>query len=728
MIASSIALAFLAVGPLDAPVTAAVVYSDRARVTRAADVAVDGATTVELPLLPPGTDADSVRVETAGGPVAIDSVEIGRVGPANLPIEAARAALRRMERLDDEIALATFEDGAIGRAVAAAGKAPLPPDDGDPTWAAIPAGRWRQTLRFLEQWSARTDERRAQVGDRLAGLRQLRTGLAAEAERLVKGDEGRVRVVVRLAGRGRAHLQMKYMVVGPRWIPRYEVRLDKDRDEVTVTLAALVQQSTGEDWLDARLALSTAVPTVSAALPELPRWRLGERERFIPEFRARPEPAATAPAVVATVAPRPPPQAEEQALRLVLREQVLRAARADQTAAAPPPTPAAVSAAEPAAPAPARSEPPVAPSGIGVINGAIYDQNGNPIRGVKVRAERQEGGVPARVGYSNDAGEFRIGGLANGRYQVTAQAPKLRTAHQRGIEVRPGQPTDVFLIMEAPTSVEEVRVVERAPIVSTTTASVREVYDIRYGDAAPLVASSTVHGASERVDVVTLAPPPGHRQPPLAPDVPAVLAGGRSLVFEAIARESVPTGAMARRVALGTWRWPVALERRVVAAARPEGFVLGALRSPAKTPLPAGPAVLFVGAEPVGHARLELVRPGQPFVLPLGLDRGVRATRQVRLESAQTGLINKDEVNRYTVVTEVANAHGRPVQIEVVDQVPRARDDSVTVRVESTGAGAIHDREKDTVTWRARLPAGGAARFTLVYTLRRSSGHRLHQQ
>jgi uncharacterized protein (TIGR02231 family) len=281
----------------------------------------------------------------------------------------------------------------------------------------------------------------------------------------------------------------------------------------------------------------------------------------------------------------------------------------------------------------------------------------------------------------------------------------------------------VTLIMELMAdALVEVKVVERAPLVSTTTSNVKEVFDVDFVEST----ASSSRSTGERRALISLAPPPAYRRPALAPELPAALASGHNLTFVAVAPETLASSPMTRRVALGTWKWPVTVTRRLMPAVRPEAYLVAALRSPAATVLPAGDAVLAMDGQPVGRARLELIRPGEPFTLPLGIDHAVRATRRVQLDSSQVGLISKDDVNRYTVTVDVANPHRRAVAVEIVDQVPRARDDSVEVKLESTTAGAKVD-EQGTLTWRTTLAAGATAQLRFVYVLIRPKGNRLHQ-
>jgi Carboxypeptidase regulatory-like domain len=122
----------------------------------------------------------------------------------------------------------------------------------------------------------------------------------------------------------------------------------------------------------------------------------------------------------------------------------------------------------------------------GSIIGYVMDQGGSPVRGVKVTASSatQIGGK--KVAYSNDEGAFRFPNLEPGVFEVRAEAPKLRTVVQQNVKVGINAPAELSVVMEvASEKVEEVRVVEKTPLVSTTTSSVKEVYDIDFVDALP---------------------------------------------------------------------------------------------------------------------------------------------------------------------------------------------------------------------------------------------------
>jgi hypothetical protein len=94
----------------------------------------------------------------------------------------------------------------------------------------------------------------------------------------------------------------------------------------------------------------------------------------------------------------------------------------------------------------------------GSIVGYVMDQTGTPIRGVKVSAS-----APTQIGgkktaYTNDEGYFRFPMLEPGKFQVRAEAPKLKTYVQENIAVGISAPSELNIIMEVASAdkIEEV--------------------------------------------------------------------------------------------------------------------------------------------------------------------------------------------------------------------------------------------------------------------------------
>ena len=69
-------------------------------------------------------------------------------------------------------------------------------------------------------------------------------------------------------------IEVNYLVSNAGWIPAYDLRADNTVDPMTLTYKANVYQSTGEDWDNVKLTLSTYNHNVYAEKPTIGIWRL----------------------------------------------------------------------------------------------------------------------------------------------------------------------------------------------------------------------------------------------------------------------------------------------------------------------------------------------------------------------------------------------------------------------------------------------------------------------
>ncbi|KAG8776576.1 hypothetical protein FRC16_004480, partial [Serendipita sp. 398] len=85
----------------------------------------------------------------------------------------------------------------------------------------------------------------------------------------------RVTVVVYAENDGEAEICLTYMVSNASWTPLYDLRAIVGPTKTTITLhyRATIVQSTGEDWKEVELTLSTASPQLGSTIPTLsPLW------------------------------------------------------------------------------------------------------------------------------------------------------------------------------------------------------------------------------------------------------------------------------------------------------------------------------------------------------------------------------------------------------------------------------------------------------------------------
>lgn len=270
-------------GALDAPITQVTVFTDQARVIRSAQVRVSGTQTIEWPALRESVDVSSIRVEAQGAEVR--RVDIERLEPAALRTQEAKALLSELEnvtgelgRLSSEHAVLTEHQTAIERLSPTA-----PTSEAHTPIPKLTAAGWSAASQFATDQLARVQKRRRETEAQQRKLTELRAALNERA-RLLGSPEftSGWRVTATLAGSGSAALTLSYVVRQARWAPTWDLQLLPETSAVTLSLAGLVSQDSGEDWVNAAVTLSTAVPFSAVKVPKLTTWKIGTTDRFIP--------------------------------------------------------------------------------------------------------------------------------------------------------------------------------------------------------------------------------------------------------------------------------------------------------------------------------------------------------------------------------------------------------------------------------------------------------------
>jgi hypothetical protein len=311
------ALALAQTAPL--PITDVTVFSDRARVTRSGSLPVNGDKKLELATLVDSIDLSTVIVEVVGA--ELQAVELSHLDDEQLPVGEARTLLTQLEENADAIAKLSSETAALEdekRTLAAL--SPQVPQ-GDPLKPApklSPAG-WTAAVGFTADQLGRVQARERELALKRRDLDDKRAELMRKAS-LLGGAQRRTgtRVVASVRGTGPAHFAVTYVALRARWYPTYDVQLQPDTGKVQVSFAGLVSQETGEDWTEAALTLSTAVPSQAAEFPTLLTWKIGTKERFIPTPTAVSEVVRPPP----PVPPLPILPREEDQLRSSLTQEV----------------------------------------------------------------------------------------------------------------------------------------------------------------------------------------------------------------------------------------------------------------------------------------------------------------------------------------------------------------------------------------------------------------------
>lgn len=281
---------------METQITAVTVFPDRARVTRSGQVDLQpGLHRVEVRDLPMTLLPDSLRASGRGTARArLLGVSVRVEHYVETPAEAVR---------DLEARLLAAQDAGAGLA-ARAGVLEKEQKHLDGLGAqsemfarglALRGQRPEEQGAVFDFLRARQD----QIGqDLLALAREKRENdkLVDQLKRqLQAAQSARPRqrytatVELEVTAPGALTVELVYVVMGARWEPLYDLRLNGAA--LDVTYLAQVAQNTGEDWRDVALALSTAQPALALTLPELQPWYVRPAPPILPQA----PPAAGAP-------------------------------------------------------------------------------------------------------------------------------------------------------------------------------------------------------------------------------------------------------------------------------------------------------------------------------------------------------------------------------------------------------------------------------------------------
>ncbi len=261
---------------LDTRITSATVYGHQAQVVRRGDVElVSGEVRLICSDLPEGFVETSLIVEGAGSADAqIVGIDFKRRDGEYEGTPRYQALMREVDDLDAELEVLRAQRIAIDR------RNTLTRSVGDLSAARgqdnIAAGEfslqdWRALMAFIEDETRDGETRLTDIKARAGEIGERRAQAVAEM-REIRGDASGGRDLVidcEVAKAGDLAFELTYIVGGAAWHPEYTVRYIEELDEVELTYAARISQSTGEDWSAVDVLLSTASPHVGAAPPTL---------------------------------------------------------------------------------------------------------------------------------------------------------------------------------------------------------------------------------------------------------------------------------------------------------------------------------------------------------------------------------------------------------------------------------------------------------------------------
>ena len=277
-----VAAAFVsgAPAPVESTITAVTVYTDRAVVTRTAGVELAGGITeLVFANLPQALNEQSLQVSgkgTAGATILdVASKQTYIDFTPNARVKELEDVLRGLQKqsrgLDDRAGILQAQTVILDRMEAAL-FAPPAKDVPRPDLT-----QFTNSLTYLSEQKTRIVAERATLDEQHEDLQNKVTATQNQLNEL-RGAGGRgyktVTVRVSAAQPGSLTVALSYTVPGASWARSYDARVLSVERAVALGYFGVVRQSTGEDWKDVALTLSTARPGFGGAAPVLTAWNL----------------------------------------------------------------------------------------------------------------------------------------------------------------------------------------------------------------------------------------------------------------------------------------------------------------------------------------------------------------------------------------------------------------------------------------------------------------------
>ncbi|MBI5359810.1 MAG: mucoidy inhibitor MuiA family protein [Planctomycetes bacterium] len=267
-------------------ITKVTVYTDRAQVTRMAEVELkQGLNAITYKSLPWQIDENSFRARSDNaGNIRILGIETASYFVEKPVDEKIRSLEDEIEKLNDEdkafqdelSVLKVEQDFLSAIKVQTVEKASK-----DTAAAQSDVANYKEVLEFIKQ---SLTENTAKSRDIEVKRRELARKLSVKNGGLLNLQNSphlelrSVIVNVETAKAVKANMELSYVISGASWFPKYDLRVMVKDKKVELSYYGFVVQNTGEDWKDVELTLSTAKPSMGAQMPELAGWFLESRE------------------------------------------------------------------------------------------------------------------------------------------------------------------------------------------------------------------------------------------------------------------------------------------------------------------------------------------------------------------------------------------------------------------------------------------------------------------
>ncbi|HBR21355.1 MAG TPA: hypothetical protein DD713_02100, partial [Nitrospiraceae bacterium] len=247
-----------------------ILYPDSAMIKKEAGIAVKkGENIISISGLTVNLTDESVQVNIKEkAAVRISNVKIEKTYLQRTIQDKIQKLQSRLDSINEIINTNSNEISAINSSVEFLKKTvPFPQNQ------KVSQSEVESHAKFIEKVLSGNYERVAKLENKIKKLHEEKRAVENELKNLSSSrDESKTIVISLLSNADREiNLGLSYIVTKAGWSPQYDVRADSAAGKIDIACFAVITQSTGEDWKNANIEISTARPSYGPA-PELSAW------------------------------------------------------------------------------------------------------------------------------------------------------------------------------------------------------------------------------------------------------------------------------------------------------------------------------------------------------------------------------------------------------------------------------------------------------------------------
>ncbi len=263
---------------LESKITAVTVFADRAQITREAKIQLSkGENKVAFDKLPISIEKKSVQVTGEGNGI-LNDITFKQIYYADYPEEKVKIIydkIKELQKEDKEISDNMKIAENEGNFVEDIANKLTSNTEGEKSAPILDPEKWIKMVDFYRSKNEKIkgelrnlNIKKEELSEKILILQRELNQYGANRNK----TKNQVQISLENQEDTEMILKLSYITYGASWYPFYDLRASTSQKTMNISYNAMITQSTGEDWDDVKINISTAQVQISGKQPELSTW------------------------------------------------------------------------------------------------------------------------------------------------------------------------------------------------------------------------------------------------------------------------------------------------------------------------------------------------------------------------------------------------------------------------------------------------------------------------